>query len=207
MPFTRTEFFEVFRSYNEGIWPMQFVLVACGLATAALVFSRRQRAAALLLAFLFAWSAVAYHWTYFTRINPAAWLFGGVFLAGAVAFTAHSNRIRFGDAGPARLALGAVWMSYALVIYPIIAAALGHRYPAVPTFGAPCPVTILAMGALITAPRHTAFVPALVPVLWAVIASTAAFRFGVLEDLGLLGAVVTLVGVTIAERVKLNFRT
>jgi hypothetical protein len=50
------------------------------------------------LALLWAWSAVAYHAAYFTRINPAAWLFASLFLAEA-ALLAHESlvarRLRF----------------------------------------------------------------------------------------------------------------
>ena len=39
-----------------------------------------------LLAVHWAWSAVAYHVVFFTRVNPAAWLFAAIFLLQAALF-------------------------------------------------------------------------------------------------------------------------
>jgi hypothetical protein len=61
-------------------------------------------------------------------------------------------------------------------------------YPSTPTFGAPCPVTLFTLGVLLMSDgRHTKrlFV---IPLLWAVLGSIAAFRLGMKEDLGLLAA-------------------
>src|SRR5512144_2823110 len=81
MPFTSDAFFDVFRSYNEHIWPAQLLLTG---AEIAIVLAPRVRA--WLLASLWVWCAIAYFWIEFTDINPAGWLFGALFLAGAFAF-------------------------------------------------------------------------------------------------------------------------
>lgn len=85
---------------------------------------------------------------------------------------------------------------YALILYPLLGHLLGHRYPALPTFGLPCPTTIFTLGLLLFAapplPR-SAFV---VPVLWAGVGSIAAFKLGVLQDLGLM--VAGLIGIAAA---------
>ena len=39
-----------------------------------------------ILAFLWAWLAVAYHLSFFIRINPLAYVFSGISLAGALTF-------------------------------------------------------------------------------------------------------------------------
>jgi len=55
------------------------------------------RAIGWLLAAFWAWMAVAYHFAYFTRINPAAWLFGALFLVEAALFAryAFDRTLRF----------------------------------------------------------------------------------------------------------------
>ena len=77
-----------------------------------------------------------------------------------------------------RIIAAAVVVIYTLVLYPAIGYFAGLRYPAAPTFGVPCPITIFTFGVLMllpSVPRIT-FV---IPVIWALIGSVAAFRFNV----------------------------
>jgi hypothetical protein len=87
LPFTVEQFFGVFRDYNEAVWPAQLFLF--GLALAALVVALVPRkwsgfVVSLILALLWAWLAVAYRFLFFSRINPIAYVFGSVSLAGAL---------------------------------------------------------------------------------------------------------------------------
>ena len=188
MPFTGDEFFRVFADYNSAIWPAQLVLVALAFLAVLAAVLRTSRVTSAILAALFAWCGIVYHWTWFAAVTPAARVFGALFLFGAIAFAATSTRVEFMAANRARIAIGSAFIAYALAGYPLLASALGHRYPATPTFGAPCPTTIFALGLLMTARPPLPVVTTVAPVLWAAIASTVAFRFGVLEDLGLLAA-------------------
>jgi hypothetical protein len=132
-----------------------------------------------------------YHFVFFTQINPAAWLFGAVFLAGGAAFLwlgIIRPRLRFGAVGGIRGALGWLLVVFALVIYPAIGYALGHRYPTSPTFGLPCPTTIFTIGLLLFAEPPVPRVVFVVPVLWAAVGSLAAFSLVVFEDLALIVA-------------------
>ena len=191
LPFTPEQFFGVFARYNEGVWPMQAVLIGIAIACVALLYSGRDwssRQIAKLLAVLWAWMALVYHFQYFTRINAAAWAFGTVFMLGAFAFVWYGivkKRLVFRPVGGGRGAAGAVLMAFALVVYPAIGYWLGHRYPATPTFGLPCPTTIFTLGLLLFAHRPPRLVY-LVPLLWAAVGSAAAFQLGVYEDLALL---------------------
>ena len=190
LPFTREQFFDAFTAYNEAVWPMQLALYALALAALALAFSRGRhsgRVISVVLALLWAWMGVVYHLGFFRPVNPAAVVFGALFLAGAAVFAWEGGvrgRLRF----QARSSLGYLLLGYALVAYPFLAVLFGHVYPATPTFGLPCPTTIFTIGmlALLRAPypRHV-FV---VPVLWALIGLQAVFFLGVHEDLGLLAA-------------------
>ena len=62
----------------------------------------------------------------------------------------------------------------------------GRRYPALPTFGLPCPTTIFTNGLLLFAEAPTPRIVFAVPILSAGIGSLAAFGLGVTEDLALL---------------------
>jgi hypothetical protein len=78
LPFTREQFFDLFAAYNAAVWPALAVLwIASAVVSVLLLSSRRppDRWISALLAAHWIWSAVAYHAVFFTRINPAAWLF------------------------------------------------------------------------------------------------------------------------------------
>jgi hypothetical protein len=83
---------------------------------------------------------------------------------------------------------GGALLGYALVVYPLLGWALGHRYPASPTFGLPCPTTIATFGVLIWVRPQPRWWLLIVPLLWAVVGTSAAFSLGIREDLGLLVA-------------------
>ena len=89
LPFTVDEFSGVFRAYNDAVWPMQWILLGLGIATAALAASRlpsMNRWISACLGLLWAWMGLAYHVARFTRVNPAAYLFGLLFLSQAALF-------------------------------------------------------------------------------------------------------------------------
>jgi hypothetical protein len=193
LPFTTEQFLEIFRQYNTSIWPMQFVMVAMALIAvgASARGTQHGRVVAGYLAGQWVWTGVVYHWVFFTRVNPAARLFGALWMAGGLLFAWNAigrRPLSFHATQPARLAVGATLILYALVVYPILGHFGGRPYPFAPTYGAPCPVTILTVGLLCLArppiPRHL-FVG---PVIWAAVGSSAAFALGVHEDLGLLVA-------------------
>ena len=99
MPFSTEQFLSVFELYNTAIFPTQLILI--GLALIAVVLGMRSRGGRLLssiLAFFWAWMAVAYHLLFFSTINPAAYFFAAVFLIQAVTFIrlgVQKDRFRF----------------------------------------------------------------------------------------------------------------
>ena len=190
-PFTPQQFLEVFVRYNEAVWPAQLALNGVALAVLALLFAPPGRAIAALLAVLWAWTGIAYHFLFFREINAAATLFGALFLAGAGVFAWEGvvrNRLTFAWSAGLRGAAGLALALYALAVYPLVALNLGRAYPAMPTFGAPCPTTIFTLGVLaFLRPPCRAHV-FIAPLLWAVVGSQVAFFFGIYEDLGLVAA-------------------
>jgi len=195
LPFTRTQFLQVFAEYNQGIWPLQILAVALGFVAVALIFSRRRwagRGIAGVLVLLWAFMGVGYHGLFFARINPAAYLFAGLFLVAASIFLVEGvvrNRIRFAFATGVRGWLAMALLAYALVVYPILGLLKTHPYPETPLFGvAPCPTTIFTLGLLLLAAHPRPLMLAAVPLTWSVIGGTAAFLLKVPQDLGLIAA-------------------
>ena len=77
IPFTLDEFLDVFRRYNEAVWPAQVILVALALVAVGVAVRGRAfgRTPALILAFFWLWIGVVYHLMFFQSINPAAVVF------------------------------------------------------------------------------------------------------------------------------------
>jgi hypothetical protein len=132
--------------------------------------------------------ALAYHVAFFTAINPAAWIFAAAFLGAAGLFAWQGvvrGRLRFAGgvprAGAARA--GALLVILALIAYPVASWVLGHRYPAAPTFGLPCPTTVFTLGVLLMASPPRPGPLFVVPLLWTLVGGAGAVLFGMPEDL------------------------
>ncbi|HKJ68314.1 MAG TPA: DUF6064 family protein [bacterium] len=202
LPFTTDQFLEVFRLYNLTIWPAQIIAYLLGIGALVLVFWRRKfsdRIITEILGFFWLWIGIVYHIMFFSAINPAARIFGALFIIQGLLFAWHGvvkDNLRFRFEGGIYAWTGAVFLLYALVVYPVIGALAGHGWPYSPMFGVtPCPGTIFTFGLLLwTSERFSKWL-LLIPFIWSLIGSSAAISFGIWEDLGLL--VSSLVGVAL----------
>lgn len=192
MPFTIEQFFRVFEQYNQTIFPMQFLLILVAIVAIALAANPKpftNKTISGLLGFLWLWAGVVYHLTFFTEISPPAYLFGALFVFQGWLFLYEgvtNNRLSFRVSQKNYGILGAIFIVYALVIYPLLGYALGHIFPAFPTFGTPCPTTIFTYGLLLWTDKKVPFKLLVIPVLWSIVGTSAALSFGVKEDFGLL---------------------
>jgi hypothetical protein len=207
LPFTQDQFFAVFAAYNVSVFPAQLVLLAVGLGAALAGLRPRpwtDRTIGVALALLWLWMGVVYQWGFFTAVNPAARAFGAGFVVESALlawYVAIRRRTRFRAVPSWRGGIGLALLIYAFAVYPALAWALGHRYPAAPTFGLPCPTTIATLGLLTwTEPRPPAPVM-VIPWLWAIVGTSAAFQLGVREDLGLgVALVLSVWGWVVGQR-------
>ncbi len=196
LPFSHTQFLDLFGRYNATFWPALGLLWLGSLLLTWRVIKdgTGMRAVLWVLVLQWAWSAVAYHLLYFRTINPAAVLFGGIFLLEAVLLWWRAARhqvptVRV-EAGW-RLA-GLVLVGYSFV-YPAAGLLTGLHYPRMPVYGVPCPTTILTMGILLLLPRREARILGPIPLLWAAVGGSAAMTLGVRADLALpAGGIVLL---------------
>jgi len=153
LPFSHEQFLDVFAAYNRLLWP---VAVLLWLATLLALVSWWRRGAASspvlagLLAIHWAWSGIAYHFAFFRAINPAAIAFATVFVAQAVLLAwmgVLRRRLVFSPSRSGWGLFGVALAVYALA-YPGMGLLTGLSYPRMPTFGVPCPTTILTAGLL-----------------------------------------------------------
>jgi hypothetical protein len=194
LPFTVTEFLDVFAAVNVAAWPGHVAAYALGIVCFALALrggTRASQAVLALLAGAWAFVGIVYHLVFFARVNPAARIFGSAFLVQAALFAeaAIAPRVAFRGSRSWRALVGIALVVYAAIVYPLLGAALGHAYPRAPAFGvAPCPTTIFTFGVLFLATGRVPLPLVVVPVLWAGVSASAAVQLGIREDLGLVVA-------------------
>jgi hypothetical protein len=192
MPFTKEQFIEVFIRYNTSVFPLQAVLIL--LALIAIFLSIRKvslsdRIITIVLSILWMWTGVVYHLIFFSSINKGAYAFGILYIIQSLAFLYSGvikNTLNFTFKMDVYVVFGIIFLLYALLIYPILNNVLGHPYPASPSFGLPCPLTIFTFGLLMwtekTLPKYVLYIP----LIWSIIGFFAALNFGIYEDIGLL---------------------
>jgi hypothetical protein len=194
LPFSSEQFYEVFRTYNEAVWPAQVFLLGMAAVALGCVLRPRPWSGALIagvLSLLWAWLALAYHLAFFARINPLAYVFSGVSLAGALTFFWQGvirRRLRFAWQRGALPYAGLALAVFALAAYPLWSWYAGHAYPYMPTFGLPCPTTLFTVGMLAFGVPSCPRSALVVPVLWCFIGGQAAFLLGVPQDYALFAA-------------------
>ena len=199
LPFSERQFFEIFAAYNNAIWPIQIIAYAAGISAVVILRRTVWRAqvrplsvVSLVLAAMWLWTGVAYHWLFFTQVNPAAAIFGVMFVleATALAYSGVAKpEILFGRPSTMEGAVGASLIVYALFIYPLIGVWSGHSYPATPVFGVtPCPVTLFTFGVLLWTRGRVPWVVVALPLIWSLIGGSAAILLDVVQDWILLAS-------------------
>jgi hypothetical protein len=200
LPFTAEQFFRTFELYNTVIWPIQIIVyVLAGGAVVLSLFRSRYADITIggILAVMWFWVGIVYHVLFFAAINPAAPLFGVLFIVQGALLQWEGvlrKRLSFHLRPDATGALGALLVVYAMALYPLISHLTGHGYPRSPTFGVtPCPLVIFTLGLLLWTRRPVPKHLLAVPVFWALAGTFAALALGVYEDLGLTVAALVAV--------------
>ncbi|MFB3855629.1 MAG: DUF6064 family protein [Vicinamibacterales bacterium] len=109
---------------------------------------------------------------------------------GAGASPSSIPRVQFAAALTPRGVVGASLVVYGLA-YPFLGLAFGLDYPRLPLFAVPCPTTLVTAGMLVCAsglPRAAGAIP----MLWCLVAGSAAFALGIYADLALFVAALLL---------------
>ena len=191
-PFTVEQFFDIFRIYNEAVWPFQIFLNALAILSIVFCIFRLKFSTRLIyfiLGFLWLWMGGVYHLMFFSKINPAAFVFGSLFIvqSGLFIILGVTGRAIAADWRLDGFSLtGILFILYGLLIYPLIVSIAWHGYPFSPTFGLPCPTTIYTFGVLLLMNHRIRIWTILIPFLWSIVGFFAALNFRVFEDIGLL---------------------
>lgn len=210
LPFTVNEFMNVFKSYNESVFPLQILFYIVALYSIYLLFKRKKYSQKIIsgfLAFLWLWIGIVYHFLSFAPINKAAYLFGLLFIIQAFLFFIfgfQKERLHFVFNGSVLNYVGILFFLYALLIYPVLGHLLGHQYPYSPTFGLPCPTTIFTFGFLLFVDSRLSFWFYFIPLLWSLIGFSAAVNLSIYEDFGLFIAGVSGLVLLLTQDYGLN---
>lgn len=205
LPFTVTQFVAVFSSYNASIGLLPILAYAAGAAILAIAIrgcAKHSAVGGALLAAMWAFTGIGYHILSFARINPVARVFGVMFVIEAVLLAVASLRgkLRLRFDGSARSWFGAALAAWAMVGYPLAGYLGGHGYPNGPVFGlTPCPLVLFTFGVLCLAEMPPRYVVS-VPILWALVGTTAALSLGIREDATLLLAAIAFVTLSLRHR-------
>lgn len=191
-PFTIEDFLNVFKSYNEAVFPLQIIFYIIAFICIYLLFKPQRNSNKFIvgiLSFFWLWIGIVYHIIFFSTINKAAYFFGILFIIQGALFAIYGIvkcNITFEYRNNYYNYIGLIFILYALIIYPLLGHLFGHKYPNSPTFGLPCPTTIFTFGLLLFVNKKISVLILIIPLLWSIIGFGAAVNLSIYEDYGLL---------------------
>ena len=203
------DFFRILQGYNETFWPLMILTFLLGIVViylAARKYGSSDRIISAILSFLWLWSGLVFFILYYGPLDaeflglliPGVWYFGGVlFLLEGVLFLilgVMKSSLSFQPGNDWHLAIGAVMVVYAMIIYPLIGFFTGYHYPRYPVFGiAPCPLTIFSLGLFQWADRKLPIVIVVIPFVWGLMGIMPVLALNIWADVGeVLSAVIGL---------------
>jgi len=188
IPFTTEQFFEIIEKYNLAVFPAQLIVILLGILSVILLHSKKESKNKLIggfLGILWIWIGIAYHFAFFTEINKAAYLFGGLFVLQGLFFlfeTFSRKKLEFEFSGKFMDYVAYFFLIFGIVIYPILLFFLENSLETTITLGLPCPSTILTFGFLMLTSTKLSKYLLIIPALWTVVGTSAAINFGVYPD-------------------------
>lgn len=188
IPFTIEQFFNVFEKYNLSVFPAQVIILLLALAGIFLLHSEkplRNKVIGAFLGLLWIWTGLVYHILFFTGINKAASVFGGLFILQGVLILIISflrQRLVFTFRPDSKDYIGYFFILFGLMIYPFIGYLTGGSMVKTISLGLPCPSTIFTFGFLMLTTREFPKYLLIIPSLWAIVGLSAAINFGVYQD-------------------------
>jgi hypothetical protein len=185
-------FLAMFDRFNAAIWPMQLVWYASAAAMIGLALWSGRRSTqliCLLAAADLTWVGMAYFGVLDSGMN-LAWFWATTFILEAILFLVAGIVRRDLVIAPRwdlSSVLGAVFMFYALVAYPIIGLLSEHPLHTLPVFVlSPCATVIFFFGLLLWARPPAPKYLLLLPLAWALQATPANLAMAGVITLGLI---------------------
>lgn len=181
----------VFGAYNLAIWPMQVFAYLAGLV--ALYSASKQTGfsnniASGILSFFWMWTGVVFCIFFWAPAYPAAYAFGILFIAQGLIFLLNAIKptLSYRAQRNQFTLIGALFIAYAMVGYPLVGYSLGHAYPRSLAFGlVPCPTAVFTLGMLMLTDKKVPRYVLVIPAIWSICAVVPVVS-GIYEDAGLI---------------------
>lgn len=208
IPFTTEQFFEIIEKYNLAIFPVQLLILLFGILSVIILHSKiksKNKIIGSFLGIMWIWIGIVYHFIFFTEINKAAYLFGGLFVLQGLFFlieTFNRKKLEFEFNGKITDFIAYFFIIFGIVIYPILIYFLESSLVKTITLGLPCPSTILTFGFLMLIKNKFPKYIVIIPVLWTVVGTSAALNFGVYPDYFMPISAVIAIIYLILEKIK-----
>jgi len=200
IPFTTEQFFDVIAIYNIAVFPIQILMVLAGIVCVIFLHSEKSYKDKIIgsyIGILWLWIGIVYHLIFFTSINTAAYLFGILFiLQGLLVLfaTVRGEKLKFKFDANVMGYVAYFILVFAIIIYPILLYFFENSIFTTITLGLPCPSSILTFGIFILSTKRFPKYLLIIPSLWTIIGTSAAFNFGVYPDyMMLITAIVAVV--------------
>jgi hypothetical protein len=185
--FSPRTYYRLIERYNLAVWPTHLPAFGLGLAIAGLLArptQGRSRAAAAILAVLWAWVGWLFLARRYATINWAAsylaWLYAlEVLLIGWLGVVAVN--LRLGWKRDVVGLVGAVLFAGSLALYPFLAPAVGRGWTQSEVFGiAPDPTALGTLGLLLTAeaPPRARWALLATPLVWCLLSGATLWAMG-----------------------------
>jgi hypothetical protein len=196
-------FLAMFGRADAAVWPMQVVWYLAAVAIVALALWPVRHSSQLICALVaayFAWIGIAY----FAWQMPGMhywWLWAAEFTLQAVLLVVAGvvrSDLVIRPRRDLASGLGAVFIAFALIGYPLVGVLGGHALRVVPVFGlSPCATVTFFFGLLLWARPPAPKYVLLVPLAWALGAAPPDLARGVAPDYGMLAAALITAGLII----------
>lgn len=196
------DFFSTLQNYNETVFPITVLTYLLGLVAIYLVSRRSSQASKFvssILGFLWLWSGIVLNILFYGPTDveflgmtmPGIWYFSGVlFIIQSLLFVVYGivkNTLSFSLDISLYSIVGAVFVIYSMVIYPLVGLLTGYPYPKYPIFGSsPCPVTIFTFGLLLWTDRKVPLLVAIIPFIWGIMGMLPVLELSIYADIGLM---------------------
>ncbi len=184
-------FFQFMTKYNTAIWPMQivfYVLSALCIYTSLHKLKYSDIINIVILSSLWIWNGAITLLVYFTSFHDQYYLWGPIWIAQGVLISYHGiikKQIRFKLKKDVYSFIGLTFIAYALILYPLIGAWLGHPFPKGPIFGAaPCPTVIFTFSLFLFSENRVNPYLLYFPLLWALMSLYPIIGMGIYADIG-----------------------
>lgn len=184
-------FLDYLTTYNEAIFPMQIFAYILGIIAVIFAFKETRLASRIIssiLALMCLWVGLGFGLPFALQGEIIGILTATLFSILGALFVWQAIRpgIVFGTSSKSFTWLGFLFISFAMVGYPILGYFVGHVYPQSMSFGlTPCPLAIFTLGLFMLTSKKVPRVLLILPFFYS-ISGVIPFALGIPEDLGLV---------------------